>query len=55
MNKEEVICRNCGNLGYTVEMGHACGGDEKKCPTTCPVEVQVECPCSELPLMPHTY
>lgn len=35
-------CENGNVVTDSVEYGHACGGDDRKCATACPVEVQVQ-------------
>ena len=38
-----MTCPFCSGEGYRVEMAHACGGDEKVCQSTCPIQEQVQC------------
>lgn len=39
----KIPCETCGGVGWGVENGHGCGGNEVDCMTMCPIAVQVEC------------
>lgn len=37
-------CLTCNSRGYIVVDNHACGGNERLCVSTCPIQERAQCP-----------
>ena len=38
-----AACEPCGGTGSVPEAGHGCDGDERRCASECPVELETQC------------
>lgn len=39
-----TTCDECGDAGFVIVPGHACGGNDRLCPEICPEPQWEQCP-----------